>query len=373
MESQNKEKKRLSFQGIVGKWKSLSKKKKIFVVILGFTFIILMSGVAGKLGGDETSVLHIKAGIAEYKNLRQEVVVKGTVSGTDSANVYSSANYRISNILVKEGDSVIEGQVLAELDAENARNQYNQAVIAAAEAKRAYDTATALYSEGAISKSEFLSAQSASNTANLVLQSYGIDEVSNVTSPIAGTVTRVNTSVGKLANGSSSEALFVVENLEKLQMKVNISEYDISKIKIGQTAIISAEVLGQGTVEGFVSAISPTGEAKGAGSSEMVIPIVIDIDHEETSLIAGVTAKAVILTNVAENALTVPIDAIIEDVISGETSVFRIADGLLVKVPVNVLLEGNFDVAISGDISEGDSVVLVPTFDMADGMAVIVD
>lgn len=373
MKNKTKNKEKVDRKSFFGKWKSFSTKKKIFSVTVLLALVIVLSSVSGLLGGGKDAVLNVKAGTAKMMDLRQEVSVKGIISGTDSANVYSGAPYRISQIRVKEGDTVAEGQVLAELDAANARTQYEQAAIAASDAKRGYDTAAALYAEGAISKSDYLSARSAYQTASLALQSQNIDDASNVTSPIAGTVTRVNTSVGKLANGSSSEALFVVENLEKLQMKVDISEFDISKIKMNQTVEISAEVLGEETVKGFISAISPTGEAKSLGSSEMVIPIVIEIDKNQTNLIAGVTAKAVILTSVLENALTVPIDSIIEDVISGETSVFIIEEGLLTKIAVKVLLEGNFDVAVEGDIAQGDAVVLAPTFDMVDGMAVLVE
>jgi len=373
MENQLKEKRRLNINGLFEKWKALSKRKKIFSVAILLIFVMALNMLIGFWGGGEDTLLHVKVDVVKRMDLRQEVSIKGTVSGTDSANVYSSAPYRILQIRVQEGDTVSEGQILAELDAANARSQYNQAAIAAADAKRSYDTAAVLYAEGAISKSDFLSAQSGYQTASLVLQSYSLEESSNVTSPIAGTVTRVNTSVGKLANGSSSEALFVIENLENLQMKVDVSEYDISKIKTGQTVEISAEVLGKETVEGIVFAISPTGEIKNPGSSEMVIPIVIQIDKGETNLIAGVTATAVILTNIAQNVLTVPIDAIMQDVISGETSVFCVNDGILEKKTIQILLEGNFDVAVVGDIAEGDAVVLAPTFDMTDGMPVSVE
>ena len=371
MEQEIKEKKQSRIKAIALKWKGLSKKKKVACVVALVVLLMLGNALLGGMGKADAPIA-VKTGTAEKMELRQEVSVKGAVSGTDSAAVYSSANYRIAEILVKEGDVVTDGQVLARLDAENLLSQYNQAAIAAGDAKRSYDTAAALYAEGAISKEDYLSAQSAYNTASLTLQSYNIEENANVTSPIAGTVTRVNTSVGKLANGSTSEALFVVENLEKLQMKVTISEFDISKIKVGQTVTVTAEVLGDEIVNGIVSAISPTGEVKSVGSTEMVIPIVIDVDKGETNLIAGVTAKATILTEIHADALTVPIDAILEDSLSGEVSVFTVKDGIISKLPVTILLEGDFYVAVDGDLAVGDSVVLAPTFDMVDGMAVTV-
>ena len=157
MENQEKNKKKLSLKSLPAKWKGFSKKKKIISLLVLFAVIFATTSVASMMGGPSNAALKVKAGSAKYMNLRQEVSVKGTVAGTDSANVYSSAPYRISQILVKEGDRVTEGQVLAELDAAKARTQYNQAAIAVNDAKRAYDIASNLYAEGALIFPECLS------------------------------------------------------------------------------------------------------------------------------------------------------------------------------------------------------------------------
>jgi multidrug resistance efflux pump len=74
--------------------------------------------------------------------------------------------------------------------------------------------------------------------------------------------------------------MFVVEDLQNLKMNVKISEYDISKIQVGQKVTITAEVLGDDSVQGIVSRISPTGEQKDTTSTEMVIPVQIDVNKE---------------------------------------------------------------------------------------------
>jgi HlyD family secretion protein len=122
-------------------------------------------------------------------------------------------------------------------------------------------------------------------------------------------------------------------------------------------------------VEGIVSRISPTGEQKDAASKEMVIPVQIDINNEDSKLIAGVTAKAEIEIEKKNNVLSVPIDALLEDPSNGDISVIVLDETVLKKIPVQVGLEGDFHIEISsGDIKEGDLMVLNPTFDMADGM-----
>ena len=49
-----------------------------------------------------------------------------------------------------------------------------------------------------------------------------------IKSPIDGTVTRVNVNIGRYDKDTeNSQAMFVVENLEKLQMKASVSEFDV--------------------------------------------------------------------------------------------------------------------------------------------------
>jgi len=167
----------------------------------------------------------------------------------------------------------------------------------------------------------------------------------------------------------------VVENLNDLQMKVSVSEYDISKIRVGQSVTITAEVLGNDSVTGVVSSISPTGELKDMTSSEKVIPVVIDIDKGDKNLIAGVTARAKILIDKQESVTAVSIDAVAQDPETGQDMVFVVDEGgILRKVPVELGLETNIYVEILGGVlKEGEQIVLAPTLDMEDGMIVTVN
>ena len=109
-------------------------------------------------------------------------------------------------------------------------------------------------------------------------------EECEIKSSINGTVTRVNSKVGRFADDTEDDKpMFVIENIENLQMKASISEYDIKKVKVGQKVKISAEILGDSTVDAVVSRISPTGEVK-SGGSERIIPIVIDITDKNTDI-----------------------------------------------------------------------------------------
>jgi RND family efflux transporter MFP subunit len=349
-------------------------KKKMFISIGIVVAIMTGLGVFIAMRDKEKPTL-VSACDVEIMDIEETVSIKGAIEGSESADVSSTLNYKITAIYVMEGDQVKKDQVLADLDVSEIQDQYNKASLALQESKRAYESAEALYEEGAMSRDEYLRLKAAYDSDSLNMSTFNIADKQNIKSPISGTVTRVNVNVGRYASDTErGQAMFVVENLEDLQMKVRISEYDISRIKVGQTVTITAEVLGNDSVTGVVSKISPTGELKDQTSSEKVIPVVIDIDKGDKNLIAGVTAKATILIDKKERATVVSIDAIAQDPETGEDMVFVVEDGALRKVPVRPGLETSIYVEISGNaLKEGDQVVLAPTLDMEDGMTVTVN
>ncbi len=352
--------------------KPMSKKKKRIIIAAIIVFIIALVVVLPKVLAGEPPALAVTTGSVEKMDIEQAVSIKGTIQGSQKADVATSLNYEIVSILVEEGDVVTKDQVLATLDSDDLQDDYHKSLSALSESKFNFEAAKSLYSEGAISKEEYIKAESQYESDRITVDAYDISDKVNIKSPIAGTVTRVNVNIGRYANDTEdSEPMFVVEDLQHLKMDVKISEYDISKIKVGQNVTITAEVLGEDSVTGTISRISPTGEQKDETSKEMVIPVQIDVSNENASLIAGVTAKAKIEIEKKADVLAIPIDAIMEDPDTGENFAMVLKGTKLKKIPIELGIEGDFEVEVrSGDLSEGDQVVLNPTYDMTDGMEV---
>ncbi|ABR47740.1 efflux transporter, RND family, MFP subunit [Alkaliphilus metalliredigens QYMF] len=195
-----------------------------------------------------------------------------------------------------------------------------------------------------------------------------------VKSSIQGTITRVNAKVGRFADEiDDKNPMFVIENIDTLKMVANVSEYDIGKMEIGQKVKISADILNGDEVDGIVSRISPTGEQK-QGSNERIIPVQIDVTGDTKGLIAGINALAKVETAIAQNALVIPFEALIDN--GDDTySIFVLREDRTIE-KLNVLL-GVEDVlevqVICDELKEGDKVVLNPHVSMTDGMSVIVN
>lgn len=403
-------------------WK---KKRKTAVALILAVFAVLFFAVKSLSGGD-AGVLTVMTETAARQNIAETVVIKGTVEGSETAEITSTRNNKIVAINVKEGDRVTKGQVLAELDGEDlnealtiAQDQYDQArytlqeslkaaqreyeaaVRSRDQAKRSYETNKALAEAGAISQDELIKSQDAYENSQTALESFEVSkgkvvagssqakalEVQKheleirtkdlediyIKSPIDGTVTRVNARLGRnAADTEDKQAMFVVENLDQLQMKVKISEYDINRIALGQKVTITSDILGGQPAEGVVSQISPSGEQKDMSSKEMVIPVKIEVVNDNGRLMAGVSGNAEILIRQSEDALGVPVDALLVDPATGETFVF-VADeaGLLKKIVLELGVESDFYAEVTGGgLEEGMRIVMNPDFSMQEGMTV---
>ena len=350
-------------------------KKKIIISIGVVIVIIAGLAVFSQIRDTAEPAIFVSTGTVEKMDIEETVRIRGTIEGSESANVSSASNSMITAVHVKEGDWVRSGQVLATLDVKDLQDQYNRAALSLRESQRAYESAEILYNEGAMSREDYLKLRAAYESDRLNVSSISISDRRDIKSPINGIVTRVNINVGRYAGDTEiGQPMFVVENLDDLQMKVSISEFDISKIRVGQSVTITADVLGNDSVTGVVSSISPTGEQKDMTSSEKVIPVVIDIDKGDKTIIAGVNARATILIDKQENATVVSIDAIAQDPETGQDMVFVVDEGgILRKVLVELGLETNIHIEILGGVlKEGEQIVLAPALAMEDGMVVTV-
>lgn len=403
-------------------FKSWSRKRKLITGVAAIAAALIV--VSGAFGGKKEVGMPVMTAALTKGEVEEVLSISGPVSGTDSAEVVSRLHAEILEILVKEGDKVEKDQVLARLDPTDvqkevdiAQNAYDLAVANRDEAQIAaengyaravqdrqaaqldFDRKSALFAAGDISQAEIEAARDALNNAKRQITTYTLKngrpvanesfdlQVKNaefeldqkkkqldeteVTSPIAGTVVRVNSRVGRLADTvDDDKPLFAIDNLEKLEMKINVSEYSIGKVKLGQAAEISADILNGATEEGIITSISPTGEEKGGGSTERVIPTTIQIQNPNTGLIAGITARAKIVLNRAEDAWTVPIAAVIQN--DEGKFIASVENNTVKMVPVETGVEGDVSVEIKGDgLTEGLSYITAPNAALQDGMAVL--
>ena len=405
-----------------GKMKSFFVRKKVIIFIV----VLAAAGVIFSFINKGSAVPEVMANVSklERKTLEHIISVKSPLEGIEKAEVASPLNYEIVEIKVKEGDIVKKDQILAVLDSEELEKQieyeenqielskleiedrirtmqieYDKAISNHKELEEEYGQNKELYENGVITEEAFKKIENNLTGSKISIESYNavnekivmsqadkkrieiqeqqlqlkkeeLEKV-HIKSPIDGTVTRVNVNIGRYAKDTeNSAAMFIVENLEKLQMKVAVSEFDVRKIKLNQEAEIYSDILGHEFAKGIVARISPTAEQKDNNTMERVIPVLIDITERPENLIAGVIANAKIKADKRENIFAVPSGAIVQD---GEGYKIYILneDNTVSSIPIDIGLETDLESEITGEITEGMKYVINPDETIEEGMTVI--
>lgn len=402
--------------------KKIFTRKKIVILLVVLAAVIVVFKMLNNSKTEDVFAANVAP--LEKKTIEQIISVKAPLEGIEKADVVSALNYEIIDIKVKEGDIVKKDQVLAVLDSEELEKQikteenqieltylqqqeklkslqleYDKAVLELENVKDSYESNKALFENDIITEENFKKIEtslvearknvegynavngkvslSSAEEKQLEIQRQQLEEKKEdldkiyIKSPIDGTVTRVNVNIGRYAKDTEDEkAMFVVENLQNLQMKVSISEFDIGKIKNGQTVKVYSDILGNEFAEGTVTRISPTAEQKDSNNMERVIPVLIDIVKKPDTLIAGVIASAKINVDKSENVFAVPAGAILQDE-NEKHKIFILNDDKTVKsVAVEIGLETDLETEIWGEgLQEGMNVVVNPNNTLIDGMA----
>lgn len=424
-EPKNGKRRRISLSGAVRAIRGQSPKKKRIEAVLAVAAAVYLA-VRCTAGGSTLSQVPSMA--LAKGDVVSSLSLTGPVSGTDSADVVSNLHSEVLEIRVKEGDTVEKGQVLAVIDRTDAQkevdvaqnaydlavSEYNESLrdtkIGYEKAKQDYSTASlnyernkTLFEAGAISSAEFEAVGNALSDARRAVEGYRMEngqavpdesyelkvkaaqfeldqkkrdlEDTEVKSPISGTVVRVNSKVGQFADKPEDEKpMFIIENLAQLEMELQISEYSVGDVSVGLPVDITADILNGKTVTGTITSISPTGEEKtGSASTERVVPAIVSIDKADSGLIAGITARASIVTERAEDVFKVPSSAVRtgEDG-SSQIAVLKEGTGIVHFVSVDTGVESDLEteiIPIGEELTEGMTLLLTPD-GLTEGMEV---
>ena len=130
-----------------------------------------------------------------------------------------------------------------------------------------------------------------------------------ITAPISGTIISKDVKVGDTVGTSASsvETMCVIYDMSYLEMTLTVDELEILSIKEGQEATITADAIPNQTFRGVVTSVSKSGTTTGGTTT---YPVTIRID-EMGDLLPGMNATAEIVTESAEDTLSVPNEAIV--------------------------------------------------------------
>jgi HlyD family secretion protein len=176
-----------------------------------------------------------------------------------------------------------------------------------------------------------------------------------ILAPISATVTQVDSKPGdQVATG---QLAFRLDDISQIVVNAGISEIDVTRLQIGQPVTVHLDAAPDQTYHGHVSKILPVGENQ---QGVVNFTTTILLDNADNRARPGMTAGVDIQTETAENALLLPTSA--TRFLNGQQVVYILDEqGQPQPVPVELgISTGEYSQVLSGDLKEGDRVVLNP-------------
>ena len=218
------------------------------------------------------------------------VVASGVVSPVQVTKIAFAIPGTVTEVAVKEGDTVNAGQTLASLDATALQSAVTQAEDALRGQQREYDYWIPSR-KGENPERRWLEAAKvdAAKAALAVAQAQLAQ--TTLAAPFDGTVVSVDIKVGEYAQ--PGQVIITLASLNNLRVETtDLSERDLPKVQIGQTAKIFVEALNQ-ELTGKVIAIAPRADTVGG---DVVYKVTIELDNQPEGLRWGMSAEVNIQT-----------------------------------------------------------------------------
>lgn len=292
------------------------------------------------------------------RELRQTITVSGALRAVNQAIVKAKVAGEVREVLVREGDTVIAGQVLIRIDGSEYQARVAQASGALQATRgqleiagKARDNNRALLEQGFISKNAFdnSTSQNAIARANLDSARGALDVAQKslgdtvLRSPIAGLISSRSVQPGEKV--SADNLLLEIVDLRRMEMEASVPATEIAQIRLGQPVSVRLDGIAQ-AVAGRVARINPTTQ-----SGSRSILAYIQIDNPERALRGGMFGEAELTLSQKSGVLSVPQSALRQ--VDGRTIVYAIENGVLTEKPVTLGLEGNDGNGAAVEITAG--------------------
>ena len=345
-------------------------KKLIWISVSVIAVIALLIGLkkAGVIGKEEgTEVTTEKVAL---RTITESVNASGKVYPEIEVKVSPDISGEIVNLFVEEGDSVKKGQLLAKIYADIYSSQRDQVTASVNQVKAQYENVKAnlsglktvyenakatnerykkLFADKIVSRSEyeqteqaFRSAESNYNGAKESIKS-GEAQIqgvraqlaraekdlarTSILAPMDGIVSSMGVKKGERVVGTAQMAgteMMRVADMKSIEVRVDVGENDITKVKIGDTALVEVDAYNNRKFKGIVYKIAnPVSTATSAmASSTEVANYKVHIrlftesyqdlikENAKFPFRPGMTASADIQTKSKVNVISVPLNAV---------------------------------------------------------------
>lgn len=412
-------------------------KKKTLWWIVGISAVVLVILIIiGKSTG--TNGIKVATEAAAPHTIIETVTASGKIYPETEVKISPEVSGEITQLNIEEGDSVHKGEVMVKINpaiyssmvsqsaasvaeakarARNAEQMAAQAEARFDQAKALYERNQKLYNEKVISalefeqaKADFLGAKASyeASMASSAGGGYSVDAAAanlnqarenlrrtTIVAPVTGVVSQLKVKLGERVVGTAQMAgteMLTIADMSRIEVRVEVSETDIAKVKLNDTTIIAADAYRNRRFNGVVSKISVSSTSSGTGtmSTDQVTNytvhiLILENSYEDLStelqkgsfvFKPGMSASVEIQTRKDANTLAVPVNAVTTrdwsdsarkaleeqgiDEIRQVVFVYNKADNKVSIRDVKTGIQDNEYIQITDGLKEGEEVVIAP-------------
>ena len=328
---------------------------------------------------DDQTVPTVNVALPRAGGAGAPLKLPGRIQAYTQASIYARVGGYLKSWKVDIGATVKTGQLMAEIDTPDLDQQLLQAKadLASAQANAALAGTTArrwqaMLRSDAVAKQDVdeKTGDFAAKQALVHAAQANVDRIeamkgyARIVAPFDGVVTARNTDVGALINEGSAgngQPLFVVSDVKKLRVYVQVPQAWVPSIPVGAAASLSVPEYPGRT---FVARVDASAQAVSASSGSTLIQL--SVDNADGKLMPGSYASVSFDQAANQGGLRVPASALIFNASGLHLATVGADDRVRFKA-VTILRDYGSSVEIGTGLAAGDRVIDSPPDGLADG------
>ncbi|MHB1348904.1 MAG: efflux RND transporter periplasmic adaptor subunit [Desulfobulbaceae bacterium] len=294
--------------------------------------------------------------------IRDAINLPGMIEPWTRLELLARVNGAINEVLVREGERVTAGQVLARIEEDDYRIALDAARAAHAHAKADFARKKAMLAkktvplaEVELSEAQLLTARAAMEDAELRLARC------TITAPMAGVVRRLDAKVGLFLN--IGDPVGELLELDRVKAVVGIPESDVAAVRAIDQVEVEIQALEGRRITGRKYFLAPSPE-----NVARLYRLELELANGSGDLLPGMFLRAQVVKKVVADALAVPIYSVITR--NNEQYVFVVRDGVVHRQPVQLGIMENWLIQVVEGLKPGDLLVVEGHREVEEGQPV---
>lgn len=353
---------------------------RILMIVFVFAAIVIVAtGVVTRRVADaslstwtqEQAVPAVAVAYPSTQPPKATLELPGRLEAYSQAQIYARVSGYLKEWTADIGTSVKAGQLLAVIDAPDLDQQIMQAqaTLASAQANLKLSQATlargkSLMQTGSVSKQDLdQRAADAANKEGLVNAAQAeldrlrvLEKYKRITAPFDGLVTARSTDVGALINAGAGGAapLFVVSDVSKMRVYVNVPQSNAAEIRVGTKAQVRVPEFPD---RHFVATVEASSQAVDAASG--TVRTLLIVDNSAGQLMTGAFANVRFELTDPPDSVSVPASALIFDKDGLQVATVGTDDRVALK-PVTISRDLGSVVELASGLGAADRIIVTP-------------